>query len=73
MFSFAEIAAREPPFRSRLAPKFAPKLGQPCDINIIEAPKELPELPFYSVWHPRLDNDPSRRWLRDVTRAAAAS
>jgi hypothetical protein len=22
MFSFAEIAAREPPFRSRLAPKF---------------------------------------------------
>ena len=60
-------------FPARLAPKFAPKLGQPCDINIIEAPKELPELPFYSVWHPRLDNDPSRRWLRDVTRAAAAS
>jgi DNA-binding transcriptional LysR family regulator len=57
-------------FPARLAPKFAGTL----DISIIEAPPQLPELPFYSVWHPRLDNDSSRRWLRDVvTRAVAAS
>jgi DNA-binding transcriptional LysR family regulator len=57
-------------FPARLAPKFAGTL----DISIIEAPPQLPELPFYSVWHPRLDNDSSWRWLRDVvTRAVAAS
>jgi DNA-binding transcriptional LysR family regulator len=60
-------------FPARLAPKFAPKCGQASDISIIEAPPQLPELAFYSVWHPRLDNDPSRRWLREVTRSVAAS
>jgi DNA-binding transcriptional LysR family regulator len=60
-------------FPARLAPKFAPEVGQPAEISIIEAPPQLPELAFYSVWHPRLDNDPSRRWLREVTRAVAAS
>lgn len=56
-------------FPARLAPKFS----DASDISIIGAPPELPELPLYSVWHPRLDNDPSRGWLRDVTKAVAAA
>ncbi|SPM39317.1 LysR family transcriptional regulator [Mycobacterium numidiamassiliense] len=56
-------------FPARLATKFA----DAPDISIIEAPSQLPLLPFYSVWHPRLDNDPSRRWLREVAHAIAAS
>jgi DNA-binding transcriptional LysR family regulator len=56
-------------FPARLAPRFS----NASHVSIIEAPPELPELPFYSVWHPRLDNDPSRGWLRDVTRAVAAT
>jgi DNA-binding transcriptional LysR family regulator len=42
-------------------------------VSIVDAPPELPGLPFYSVWHPRLDGDPSHRWLRDITYTAAAS
>jgi DNA-binding transcriptional LysR family regulator len=60
-------------FPARLAPAFAPKFGRPSQISVLQAPAQLPELSFYSVWHPRLDNDPSRRWLREVTRASAAS
>lgn len=56
-------------FPARLAPRFA----DTSEISILEAPPQLPELTFYSVWHPRLDNDPSRRWLREVTRSVAAS
>jgi len=56
-------------FPARLAHKFA---DSPA-LRILEAPAQLPELTFYSIWHPRLDNDPSRRWLREVTRASAAS
>ncbi|MBV8786166.1 MAG: LysR family transcriptional regulator, partial [Mycobacterium sp.] len=56
-------------FPARLSPRFSDS----SHISIIQAPPELPELPFYSVWHPRLDNDPSRVWLRDVTRAVAAA
>jgi len=55
-------------FPARLAPRFS----NASNISIIEAPAELPELPFYSVWHPRLNDDPSRGWLRDVTRSVAA-
>jgi DNA-binding transcriptional LysR family regulator len=55
-------------FPARLARKFAGT----SDIRILEAPPQLPELTFYSIWHPRLDNDPSRRWLREVTRASAS-
>ena len=29
------------------------------------APSELGDLEFYAVWHPRLDDNPSHRWLRD--------
>ncbi|MDV3125001.1 LysR family transcriptional regulator [Mycobacterium sp. 21AC1] len=56
-------------FPARLAPKFT----HGPDISIIKAPTELPALPFYSVWHPRLDNDPSHRWLRAVTQTVAAA
>ena len=56
-------------FPARLAPRFS----DASHISIVEAPPELPELPFYSVWHPRLDHDPSRGWLRDITRGVAAS
>ena len=34
--------------------------------QVLEAPRELGDLQFYAVWHPRLDNDPSHSWLRQV-------
>lgn len=39
--------------------------------RIINAPKEIKTMPYLMIWHPRLDDDPSQRWLRDLTRLAA--
>jgi DNA-binding transcriptional LysR family regulator len=47
-------------FPSRLVAK----LADPSGVRIVNAPRDFPELPFYAVWHPRLDNDASHRWLR---------
>jgi hypothetical protein len=38
---------------------------------VLDAPRELGDVVFYAVWHPRVDNDPSHTWLRDVVRSAA--
>lgn len=56
-------------FPARLAAQFA----DAAHLTIIDAPPELPEISFHSVWHPRLDNDPSHRWLRETTRLVASS
>jgi DNA-binding transcriptional LysR family regulator len=40
---------------------------------VLAAPRELGELRFYAVWHPRFDKDPSHSWLRDVVHAMAKS
>jgi DNA-binding transcriptional LysR family regulator len=40
--------------------------------RIIAAPRELGQLKFYAVWHPRFDKDPSHCWLRQVVRTVAA-
>jgi hypothetical protein len=38
---------------------------------VLNAPRELGDLQFYPVWHPRLDKDPSHTWLRQVVRNVA--
>jgi DNA-binding transcriptional LysR family regulator len=40
--------------------------------SVLAAPRELGELQFYAVWHPRFDSDPSHSWLRHVVRTVAA-
>ncbi|MBV8347280.1 MAG: LysR family transcriptional regulator, partial [Mycolicibacterium sp.] len=40
--------------------------------RVLAAPRELGELQFYAVWHPRLDMDPSHSWLRKVVRTVTA-
>jgi DNA-binding transcriptional LysR family regulator len=52
---------------ARLAHQYA----DPARTHILAAPRELIELEFYAVWHPRFDQDPSHRWLREVVRAAS--
>jgi DNA-binding transcriptional LysR family regulator len=34
------------------------------DLRVIEAPAELTGFSFQQVWHPRLNTDPTQRWLR---------
>jgi DNA-binding transcriptional LysR family regulator len=40
--------------------------------RVLAAPRELGELHFYAVWHPRFDRDPSHSWLRQLVRTVAA-
>jgi DNA-binding transcriptional LysR family regulator len=42
-------------------------------VRVLDAPRELGDVQFYAVWHPRLDTDPSHRWLRGIVHAVAGS
>lgn len=48
-----------------------PLLANSTSTHTLAAPTELDELDFYAAWHPRYDNDPAHRWLREVVSAAA--
>jgi DNA-binding transcriptional LysR family regulator len=41
-------------------------------VRITAAPPEIDTMPYLMVWHPRLDDDPAQRWLRDLVRVVAA-
>ncbi|WP_405693039.1 LysR family transcriptional regulator [Streptomyces sp. NBC_01185] len=41
-------------------------------LRTLPAPQEIPPLSYHMSWHPRLDNDPAQRWLRDTVRSILA-
>jgi DNA-binding transcriptional LysR family regulator len=40
-------------------------------VRVLDAPRELGDVQFYAVWHPRVDADPAHSWLRGIVRAVA--
>ncbi|OBA61167.1 LysR family transcriptional regulator [Mycobacterium sp. 1100029.7] len=40
-------------------------------VRILDAPRELGDVRFAAVWHPRLDSDPAQNWLRGIVREVA--
>ncbi|OHV02763.1 LysR family transcriptional regulator [Mycobacterium talmoniae] len=50
----------------------APQFADPDRTRVLNAPREMGGPEFYAIWHPRLDDDPSHRWLREVVRGVAA-
>jgi DNA-binding transcriptional LysR family regulator len=40
-------------------------------VRILDAPRELGDVQFAAVWHPRVDSDPAHRWLRGIVRDVA--
>ena len=52
---------------ARLAAQFADS----DRTRVLDAPRELGKVPFYAVWHPRVDEDPSHSWLRGIVRTVA--
>jgi DNA-binding transcriptional LysR family regulator len=40
-------------------------------VRVLDAPRELGDVQFHAVWHRRLDEDPSHRWLRQVVSTVA--
>lgn len=53
---------------ARLVAQFA----DPPRVRVLDAPRELGEVQFRAVWHPRVDGDPSHSWLRQLVSAVAA-
>jgi DNA-binding transcriptional LysR family regulator len=45
----------------------------PTPLSIIPTPAEIAPISFSMAWHPRLDNDPAQRWLRETIRSATSS
>jgi len=41
------------------------------DLRVVKAPAEVEPMPYLMMWHPRLDDDPAQRWLRDLVRVVA--
>ncbi len=41
--------------------------------RVLDAPRELGDVQFYAVWHPRVDQDPSHSWLRRVVHTVAGA
>lgn len=54
---------------ARLAAQYA----DPSRTRVLGAPRELGDLHFYAVWHPRVDDDPCHSWLRQIVRTVAAT
>ena len=42
-------------------------------LAVVAAPVELEPFDYFMVWHPRLDDDPSHGWLRQIVGAVATS
>lgn len=42
-------------------------------LRIVQAPPEIEPMSYLMTWHPRLDDDPAQRWLRDLIRVVAAA
>ncbi len=40
-------------------------------LRVVGAPAEVEAMPYLMSWHPRLDDDPAQRWLRDLVRVVA--
>lgn len=51
----------------RAAAELAPLL----DLRLVEPPLALPPFALNLLWHPRLENEPAHRWIRDVFVRAA--
>ena len=53
---------------ARLVSQFADS----THVRVLDAPRELGNMQFHAVWHPRVDEDPSHVWLRGIVRSVAA-
>ncbi len=41
-------------------------------LRLVPAPTEILDMTYYMSWHPRLDDDPAQRWLRETVRSVTA-
>jgi DNA-binding transcriptional LysR family regulator len=42
-------------------------------LRVIAAPPQIEPIDWVMIWHPRTEDDPAHRWLRERVREVAAS
>jgi DNA-binding transcriptional LysR family regulator len=66
----AVLAVPETLLVATLPARLVSTLDNP-DLRVVGAPPEVEPMPYLMTWHPRLDDDPAQRWLRDLVRVVA--
>lgn len=69
--SAAVLAVPDTPLVATLPERFVSTLDNPR-LRVVKAPAEVEPMPYLMTWHPRLDDDPAQRWLRDLVRVVSA-
>jgi DNA-binding transcriptional LysR family regulator len=70
--SAAVLAVPGTPLVATLPERMLATAAHDPAVRIVGAPAEIDTMPYLMVWHPRLDDDPAQRWLRDLVRVVAA-
>jgi DNA-binding transcriptional LysR family regulator len=68
--SAAVLAVPGTPLVATLPARLLSTLDDPA-LAVVNAPAEVEPMPYLMTWHPRLDDDPAQRWLRDLVRVVA--
>jgi DNA-binding transcriptional LysR family regulator len=66
--AFAASAVSGTTLVATLPSRFAARLADDGSTRVVGAPVEFDAMTFWMGWHPRVDNDPVQRWLRDMVR-----
>ncbi|MFI7676259.1 LysR family transcriptional regulator [Actinophytocola sp. NPDC049390] len=66
----AVLAVRETRLVATIPARMAATVDDPR-LRVVRAPEEVEAMPYLMSWHPRLDDDPAQRWLRDLVRVVA--
>jgi DNA-binding transcriptional LysR family regulator len=69
--SAAVLAVPETHLVATLPARLLSTLDDPA-LRTVKAPPEVEPMSYLMTWHPRLDDDPAQRWLRDLVRMVAA-
>jgi DNA-binding transcriptional LysR family regulator len=67
----AALAVPETQLVATLPARLLSTLDHPA-LRVVTAPPEIAPMTFLMTWHPRVDDDPAQRWLRDLVRVVAA-
>jgi DNA-binding transcriptional LysR family regulator len=64
-FLIAPIVVCQTDFINTMPTRLARQAAKDYALKLLPAPFPMPKFGLRLIWHPRLDNDPAQRWLRD--------
>jgi len=71
-FLVAPMVVAETDYISTMPERLARRMAKSLPLRLVPPPFEVPRFGLSLVWHPRLDDDPAHRWLREVVSRASS-